>query len=276
VPGFPALLQRHRRALRLSQVALAQRAGLSQRHLSFLETGRARPGPRALEGLAAALLLEPADIADLLAAAAGQPAARPEPCWDDEGLAGIRAICRTLLERHEPWPAYVTTAGGRLLMANGALDRLLDLAGGADLLWARTGRRNIHDLTFHPLGLGPHLAEQDSWVPHVLQRLRRAAVTDAEAAETLARVLRHPATRGFAGTADVADEPVIAEAYVLDGRRLRFLALLTRFGSPGDRIVAGLQIECLFPADTATERLPGGPDGRLWQDGPASNPPARG
>jgi transcriptional regulator with XRE-family HTH domain len=255
--GFGAALSRCRRTAGLSQAELAARAGLSQRHISFLETGRARPGRRALDGLVDALSLDAPGAAALLAAAGLGPQPRPAD-WEGPGMARIRAMCSRLLARHDPWPAYVLTPGGRLLLGNSGLTRLLDRVGGANTLLMRTAPAegpNIFDLTLRPDGLAPYLAAPERSVPHILHRLRLAAALDPEAARTLDRVLRTPLGQRFARfSAAAVEDPLVEETYAVGGRTYRFAAVLTRFGSASDALVAGLNIECLVPADPATER----------------------
>lgn len=255
---FATIVVRYRRAAGLSQAGLALRAGLSQRHISFLETRRSRPGARALDRLIEALYLDAPEAAALLAAAGLGCRAGPT-AWDSPDLAGVRAVSRRLIARHDPWPAYVLTGGGRLLAHNAGLTRLLDRVGGAEALLARTAPGcgpNIFDLTLRPDGLAPLLWEPERSVPHMLYRLRRAAALDTEAAETLARVLATPLGSRFGRFSTLAvDGPLVEEAYRLDGCLYRFVAVCTRFGSASDAGVARLQMECLVPADAGTERL---------------------
>lgn len=251
--GFPIIMAQQRRAARLSQAALADRAGLSQRHLSFLETGRARPGPRSLAGLIAGLGLGPAE-ADRMLAAAGLAAPRPVLAWGDAALAPVQAIVDRLLARHEPAPAYVLDRSGSILAANSGLDRLLALVAGDH--WAAIGgRRNLYDLTLHPAGLVQFMMEPERLVPAIVHRLRRAADRDAAAAATLARVRGYPAARRYTAMAAASDHGVLAETYVVAGRRLSFLAVTASFGAADAAVTAGVEIESLFAADAETEAL---------------------
>lgn len=252
MPDFATLLAATRRGARLSQAELAARAGLSQRHLSFLETGRARPGRRGLAALIAGLALSPPE-AERLLHAAGLASARPALGWHDPPLAPIRAIADRLLARHEPAPAYVLDRAGDLLVTNRGFDRMMT-ATGRNLIEA-VGRRNLYDLTLHPEGLAPYLAEPERLVPTVMQRLRRAADRDAGAAATLARVGRHPIVRRHPGPAAASDHGVLAETYLVAGQRLSFLAVTASFGAADTAATAGIEIECLFAADAATEAL---------------------
>jgi predicted ATPase/DNA-binding XRE family transcriptional regulator len=80
VGAFGALLQRHRHAAGLSQLELAERAGLSQRGIADLERGvRRSPYPATVRRLVEALGLDEAERSALLAAAQPSESASSEP-----------------------------------------------------------------------------------------------------------------------------------------------------------------------------------------------------
>lgn len=270
---FGAELVRLRRQARLSQAAVAGAAGLSQRHLSFLETGRARPGARALAQLIDGMALLPSDAAHLLAAA-GLQAPRAPLAWAAPGLAEVRGVLARLLAQLEPWPAFVQTRAADVLLTNAGLDRLLAIADAG--IWPATcgaGARNLADLTLHPAGLMRWLANPAAVVPPLLRRLRRAAAAgDAGAAATLVRVARHPATRAFGGLAETGTPAngVISEDYRFGALTLRFLAMSASFGNPADATTEALTIETLLPADAATTSILA-----ALRDGTLSIPPPK-
>src|SRR5262249_59109648 len=106
---------------RLSQLELAVRAGTTQRHVSFIEQGRSRPGPGIVARLADALELSPRERNDLLLAAGFAPAF-PESSLDDEALRPVRRALDTILDGHMPYPAMVVRPHGILVTANRAFD----------------------------------------------------------------------------------------------------------------------------------------------------------
>lgn len=213
---FGLTLARYRRAARLSQEELGLRCDLSQRHISFLETGRSQPGNGALRKLVGGLGLSGSEAAALLAAA-GLRAARRPLRWDDMAMAPIRASLDRMLIKHEPWPSYVFAADGTVLQRNAGIDDLLDWLSPGVCLWRLTGpdgRPNIFDLSLHPSGVVQWLSKPALTVPHILRRLRRAARDDAGARRTLARVCRYPAAASAGiGEDDAAGDPdaVVAE-----------------------------------------------------------------
>lgn len=254
---FGPALARYRQALRLSQEGLGMRCGLSQRHISFLETGRAQPGRQALRKLVAGLGLRGSEAATLLAAAGLRAAPHPLR-WNDGVMAPIRDSLARLVDKYEPWPSYVFAADGAVLLRNGGVDRLLDWLSPDRCLWSDTaanGAPNIFDLSLHPDGVSQWLVEPERTVPHILRRLRNAARHDAGARRTFERVSRYPAARADRITEDGgAEDPaaVVAECYRAQDRTFRFHATLAHFGAAEDRTAENITIETLIPADAET------------------------
>jgi transcriptional regulator with XRE-family HTH domain len=248
--GFGPLLQQLRRQRRLSQQAMAAAAGLSQRHVCFLETGRARPGTQALPKLMAALALSTAE-ASAMVAAAGLTAPPAGLDWQAPQLARLRAITAQMLAAWVDVPAYVMDAGGSLLARNPLFCALLAQVPGIPPAVAA----NIHDLVLHPDGLAAAMVAPDQLVPALLRRLRRSALTQPAAAATLARVLRYPVVkRHGASLPRTTDLGVIGEHYQLAGQRWSFVAATASFLGADQALTAGIEVEALFPADDATRQ----------------------
>lgn len=252
---FGQILADARRAQRLSQAELAARAGLSQRHVSFLETGRAQPGPRAIAALIDGLVLATPD-ADRLLAAAGLRSPRAALAWEDPALAEARAVIAMMLERHAPWPALAIDRSGVVRATNSGLDMLLAEAEPDRDLWSETrpnGVRNLYDLTLHPAGLVRFMADPEPLIAQTLLRLKRAAGLHAGAAATLARVLRYPAVRALRRPAPaLAPAGVLTEDYRLGASTLRLISTTSCFGSPEDETASHIQVENFYPADAVT------------------------
>jgi transcriptional regulator with XRE-family HTH domain len=256
--GFGILLAELRRSRHLSQVALAELAGLSQRHISFLESGRARPGSRALSRLVDALALGQPEASRLLAAA-GVRASRAPVAWNDPAMAEARGVIGRLLERHEPYPGVVCDRGGEVLLTGASFDGLLAAADPGSDLWSATCTsrpRNLYDLTLHPAGIVRLLLNPEAVVPHVVRRLRLAAAVHEGASCTLERVSAYPATRSFRGLAGTeVSSAVVTEDYRLGAEVVRLISTLCCFGAPEDETAQDILIEMFFPADPATDRL---------------------
>jgi transcriptional regulator with XRE-family HTH domain len=245
-----ALLRQWRERRRQSQLSLALDAQISTRHLSFIETGRARPSREMVLRLAEQLDLPFRERNHLLLAAGYAPLYR-ERALDDPEMAAVRAALRQVLAGHEPYPAIVVDRGWNLVDANQSA--LLLTKGAAPELLAPPA--NALRLSLHPQGLAPRIANLGEWRGHVLGRLRRQAVIGADPA--LARL--YDELHGYP-----CDEPVseieipgpgdvVTPLRLYDGEReLSFFTTIATFGTPLDVTVSELAIESFFPADAAT------------------------
>jgi transcriptional regulator with XRE-family HTH domain len=121
--SFPSELRRWRTARGLSQLELSVQAGTTQRHLSFVEQGRSRPGRDLVVRLAEAMDLTLRERNGLLVAAGFAPAF-PESALDDDALRPVRQALDTILDGHLPYPAIVVRPYGILVSANRAFDLL--------------------------------------------------------------------------------------------------------------------------------------------------------
>jgi transcriptional regulator with XRE-family HTH domain len=252
-PSAGTLLREWRRRRRLSQLELASGSACSARHLSFIETGRARPSREMVLHLADRLDVPLRERNRMLLAAGHAPSIPERPLEDDE-MAPVRAALERLLAAHEPFPAVVVDRGWRLVMANRGIDLLLEGVGPALL----EPPANALRIALHPEGMAPRILNLPEWSAHLLQRLRRqAAVTGDPELERL-----HDELAGYPGV--VVDEPPDAPSAAADialtlrlragAGELAFLATATVFGAPRDVSVAELAVEAFFPADAATAR----------------------
>ncbi|WP_343866076.1 helix-turn-helix domain-containing protein, partial [Caenispirillum bisanense] len=169
------LLRHWRTRRRLSQLALAAEAGVSQRHLSFVESGRAAASRDMLLHLAEHLDI-PLRERNALLAAGGFAPVFPRHDLADAGFAPALAAVRTILAAHEPWPALAVDRSWTLVAANRALAPLL-AAAHAGLLAAPV---NVLRLSLHPRGLGPQIVNYRDWRAHVLERLARDIALTAD------------------------------------------------------------------------------------------------
>lgn len=238
-----------RKRRRLSQLALALDAEISQKHLSFIESGRARPS-RAMVLRLAERLDAPLRERNLMLAAAGHAPAWRERGLEDPALATARAAIDMVLTGHEPFPALAVDGLWRLVAANRAVAPLLALAQDAALLEPPV---NVLRLSLHPKGLAPRIRNLGEWRAHVLARLSRQVEATGESG--LARLLHELA--GYGGAA--GDHDATGFAGVLTPLRLAteagelsFFSTTTVFGAPGDITLAEIAIEAFFPADAAT------------------------
>jgi transcriptional regulator with XRE-family HTH domain len=241
------LLRDWRRRRRLSQLDLALDAEISTRHLSFLETGRARPSREMLLRLSAALDV-PLRERNALLLVAGFAPAFPERPLDDPALAAAREAVERLLAAHEPFPALAVDRHWTLAAANGAVTPLLE--GAAPPLLRPPV--NVLRLSLHPQGLAPRIDNLREWRGHVLERLRRQIAAWAD--PVLVDLHRELESYGAPSEAAASREPVIVVPLRLraGGRLLSLLSTTTVFGTPRDVTLSELAIESFFPADPAT------------------------
>ena len=251
------LLREWRERRRLSQLALALDADVSTRHLSFLETGRARPSREMLLRLAEQLEV-PLRERNAMLLAAGFAPAYPEHDLDDPALGVARAAVDRVLAGHEPFPALAVDRYWTLVAANRVVPALL--TGVAPHLLQPP--INVLRLSLHPDGLVSRIANFPEWRAHLLARLSRQVELTAD--PRLSDLLQE--LRGYDADRDPRDDdqPVPDHNQVLVAVPLRLhteqgtLSLLSTtmvFGTPIDVTLSELAIEAFFPADAATADL---------------------
>jgi transcriptional regulator with XRE-family HTH domain len=244
------LLRDWRRRRRLSQLDLALDAGVSTRHLSFVETGRSRPSPDMLVHLADQLEVPLRERNQLLLAAGYAPRYGARDL-DDPEMASVRDALGRVLEGHEPFPAFAIDRSWNLVASNGALGPLLE-GVAPELLMPPV---NVLRLALHPDGLAPRVANLGEWRGHLLHRLgRELALTADPGLEELRRELL-----SYPGPSDEpaprSDEIMVELRLRSDEGELSFFSTVTTFGTAVDVTLAELSIEAFFPADAETAQV---------------------
>jgi transcriptional regulator with XRE-family HTH domain len=243
------LLRDWRRRRRLSQLELSNVAGISTRHLSFLETGRARPSREMVLRLTERLDVPLRERNGLLMAAGFAPVYRERSIEDPEMRPARQALNR-VLDGHEPYPAVVVDRGWNLVLANEAA--MLFLEDVPEEL-ARPPV-NLHRLALHPRGLARRVVNLPEVRAHLVGRMaRQVSLTgDPELAAL------HEETRAYGEPADddVPNEPshdiALPTRLRYGDRVLSFFSTVTTFGTAEDVTLAELAIEAFFPADDET------------------------
>lgn len=259
LPPFGDVLRECRRARSLSQLDLALQANVSQRHLSFLESGKARPSREMILQLAQVLDL-PLRGRNRLLLAAGFAGHYPVRALEAEDMRPVRQALELILEHHEPYPAVVVDRQWNLLMMNRAIGRLLSLIGDGEAMWARVcgeGPRNLLKLTFHSQGLRPHIRNFAEFAPVLLARTAREALEHPQVDEVLREVLAYPELPSRLRSADLHAHglPVVPAHIEMNGVHLRLFTMLTTFGTPQDVTTDEIRVEQTFPADADSEQL---------------------
>jgi transcriptional regulator with XRE-family HTH domain len=248
-PAVGPLLREWRQRRRLSQLELALDAGVSSRHLSFVETGRSQPSREMVLHLAERLDV-PLRERNVLLMAAGFAPSFPERSLEDPALHAPREAIELVLKGHEPYPAIAVDRHWTLVAANRAITPFL-AAEDASLLEPPI---NVLRLSLHPRGVAPRIANFGEWRAHLLDRLRRQVdVSGDPALLALLEELRAYPAPPAVPRADFANVIVPLE-FVTEHGTLSFFSTTTIFGTPVDVTLSELAIEAFFPANDATAK----------------------
>jgi transcriptional regulator with XRE-family HTH domain len=254
--AFPSLLKTWRGKRRLSQLDLALQSGVSQRHLSYLESGRARPSRNMIMQLSETLEVPLRERNDWLVAAGFAPVFRARPL-DDPQMTQIMNAVRLMLKNHEPYPALALDRAWNIRLTNPPFENLGAMLG--DDLWSRIGggERNLMRLFFHPNGIKPWVTNWTSVAPLLWHRAQREAdaLGGAEMKALLSDLAQYQDAETLWSAEDAALVPVLPLTMEKDGLRVSLFTVIATFGTAQDVTADELRIESLFPADEATERL---------------------
>jgi transcriptional regulator with XRE-family HTH domain len=245
------LIREWRQRRRLSQLDLACDAEVSTKHLSFLETGRARPSREMVLHLAERMAIPLRDRNVMLNAAGFVPTYQ-ERSLDDPDFRLVRQSIDLLLSTHEPNPALAMDRHWTMTASNTAIGRLI--AGVDPLLLVPPV--NVIRLSLHPAGLAPRIINLLEWRRHIIDRLRQQidATGDPVLADLVEEVRDYPLPSGHSARVQPADHEMIAVPFRLATVHgsLSFFSTTTAFGTPVDITLSELAIESFFPADQVT------------------------
>jgi transcriptional regulator with XRE-family HTH domain len=249
---FGSLLRHWRTGRRLSQLALATEAGISTRHLSFLETGRAQPSRPMVELLAGMLDVPLGERNSLLLAAGFAPAYDRRPLSAPD-LQPVQRALDFILKQQEPYPAVVIDGASNILKRNSASQRVFGLFVDP----SEGPIPNTIRSMFHPRGLRQYVVNWEDLAVRLLYRLHHDAATGTNQAALQLReeVMSYP---GVASLWNVVDVDRLAPA--LRTMKLKkaewsfaFFFTVSTIGMPCDVSLEDLKVMCFFPADRATE-----------------------
>jgi transcriptional regulator with XRE-family HTH domain len=254
-PSVGALLQYWRKARHLSQLALANEADVSPRHVCFLETGRARPS-REMVLLLATVLDVPLRERNALLLAAGFAPIYREASMDGPELGPVRAALDAILRQQEPYPAVVMNRRWDITSSNDAARRFFGFLLGRPA----GGPGNVLRMMFDPAALRPHVVNWESVAATLVQRAQREAVggvADPEIDALLEEIFACPDVprRLRSAAAETPLLPIIPVQFEKEGKAFHFFSTVTMLGTPQDITVQEIRIECFFPADRRTEEL---------------------
>ena len=234
---------------------MAVEAGVSTKHLSFVETGRARPSPELLLTLARHLDVPLRDRNSLLLAAGYAPRYH-ETSMDAPVSKPVRASVERLLATHDPYPGVVLDRQWNIVLANDAAQRLV--AGLPVTLMAPDV--NVFRISLHPEGLAAITINFDEWCAAMLAQLRRLVTVTADAALTeLEQEIRaypnvHAHLQNAASRQPAEDPPLLVPCRLnVGGVELSLFTMLTTFGTARDITTDEITVELFYPADDSTE-----------------------
>src|SRR5882757_9449538 len=259
-PNELGVLLRHWRDMRgTSQLDLSFNAGVSQRHISFIESGRSVPSRQMLMDIAQALDI-PLRERNTLLLAAGYAPFYQESAWDALEMQSVTSALGRILRQHEPFPAVVMDRYWNVLMTNESTPRFFNCFINMS---ARKGPRNMLHLMFDPEGMRPFIANWVDVAKSLIQRVYRESVgrvIDEKTQELLSELLACPsvqtewkAPHALNATPATRTMPVIPISFVKDDEVLSYFSMVTTVGTPQTIAAQELRIECMFPADEATE-----------------------
>jgi transcriptional regulator with XRE-family HTH domain len=250
-PSAGALLREWRQRRNLSQLEVAMRAAVSARHLSFIETGRARPSREMLLHLAERLDV-PLRERNRLLLLAGFAPVFGERSLDEGEMAPARAALERLLSAHEPYPAVVIDRHWNIVAANRGV-AYVTRGVAAELL---APPANALRIALHPDGMAPRISNLAEWSGYLLTRLRREieVTRDPELESLYREVVTYP---GVTAEHDRTGPPMPNDIMLmhelrLEDTQLTLFSTLTTFGTARDLTLAELTIEAFYPANPQT------------------------
>ncbi|HYB29816.1 MAG TPA: helix-turn-helix transcriptional regulator [Solirubrobacteraceae bacterium] len=244
------LLRDWRRRRSLSQLELALEADVSSRHVSFLETGRARPSREMVLRLAEHLDI-PLRERNRLLLAAGYAPLYVERSLEEPEMAPVHRALDRFLRAHEPYPAVVLDRHYNLVSSNDAV-AVLTAGVAAELL---APPANALRVTLHPDGMAPRIVNLAEWSAHLLHRLRRQAalMADPELERLDDELASYPGVSVEAPAEDASGGDIVLPLrFRADDRELTFFSTISTFGTPVDITLSELMIEAFYPANAVT------------------------
>ncbi|MEX0959496.1 MAG: helix-turn-helix transcriptional regulator [Burkholderiales bacterium] len=255
VSGFGPMLREWRRARGASQLDLALNCGLSQRHLSFLESGRSRPSRGMVLHLASALGVPLRQQNAMLLSAGFAPVYKERPL-DAPDMRPVEQALAHALRQQEPFPAIAVDGAYNILRANRALGAFLAfLTGSAPA--PEAGPLNAVEIVLRADGLRPLIENWEEVAVLLIRRLRAESMLEgagAEAATLLTHVLTLPGVAEVAQVSQAEQDfpPVLVVRFRKDDLRLSLFSMIATVGTPMDVSLQNLRLELFFPADDAT------------------------
>jgi transcriptional regulator with XRE-family HTH domain len=254
---FGPLLRQWRLARGKSQQALSTEAGVSTRHVSFVENGRTHAS-RDMVLLFAEALDVPFRDRNAMLIAAGYAPLYNETALSAPEMDHVRRAVEFMMQRLEPYPALMIDRHWNVLLTNGASDRLWSLFVDMKAL-PKEIARNVKRMVFDPRGLRPYIVDWERIAGVLLKRLHREttrSIADIETHRLFRELLAYPGVPGNWSDLDVSlEDAMLPFELRKDGVAIKLYSFNTTLGTPRDVTLQEIHIECFYPADDATETL---------------------
>ncbi len=239
-------LRQHRKRRGFSQLDLANEAGSTPRYISFIETGRSRPGKELILRIAEALNLTLREINALLIST-GLPVAFHELSLDDEDMKPVKRIIEQVLKKHEPFPAWAIGPGLRFLDSNQGAEKIfpglvgMDPQDMIDMWCAPSNQINEVDRAYNVFQTLKGLRQEALHHPHPEIPLRIKQV------QAYAANIKEPHS--------LSDSPVMCPVIMVNEQPVKTLSTVMRFDKVVNVTMAEIRIELVFPADKESEAI---------------------
>lgn len=239
-----------REQTRMSQAELAHVVGVSQRHLSCIETSKSQPSREMLAALLDALQPSLTERNQVLLAFGYAPG-YPNRKLEDRAMGEVSNVIDLMLSKHEPYPAIVLDANWQIVRMNSGVGKLLSLLGIEPDL--SKGMPNLMELILTPGGLLGQISNKEEVVPYLVRRLQSEAMHLAHLRPLLEGVPKDWQSK--ASRLQTPESPVLITRFLAEsGEELAFMTTITTFGTPLDITVESLKIELLYPVNESARR----------------------
>jgi transcriptional regulator with XRE-family HTH domain len=253
---FGIRLSEWRTRRRESQLGLAIAAGISQRHLSFVESGRTLPSRDMVVRLCEVLDIPLRSRNELLASAGYAPLYSERPL-DTLAMESVREALQRMIAHHEPYPAFVVDRAWRVVMSNQSAARLVSalFSPAVPQSLSADGALNLMRMMFEPIEMRPRILNWVSVAPRLLARLRNEARGDPSSPSMA--LLKELSSSAGPHSADENREtvelPMVPVELLVGGTTLKLFNTITTFGTPQDVGLQELRIEMSYPMDPTTQ-----------------------
>lgn len=256
--AFGSQIRYWRDARGRTQLEVAMKSGYSQRHVSFLESGRARPSREAVLVMADTLDIPTSARNGLLEAAGFAPIYTHEPLTSAR-LEGVLTAVQEILSSHRPFPAILVDRAWNIFGANETALALFRHFPGTAELGAGTATTNAIRVCLDQDGLKPFIRNWDGFIRGMLGQLKHELernVMHEELSKLIADIEAAIDLTGSHYTVDTeANFPVALLELEKDRTRLDLYTMMSAFNMPMDATLAELRIETFFPANPETRQF---------------------